>query len=86
MFLQILAYYMHLESDPSQLLQTVHSTVDCLNSKTLDFHLRRYFIEDHFLPYLEQHKDTLTTDEMLLAIDLDVKLGDAALSQSDVMD
>lgn len=71
---------MHMESNPIQLLQTVHSTVDCLNSKTLDFHLRRHFIEDHYLPYLVQHKDVLTTDEMLLAIDLDVKLGDAALS------
>jgi len=46
----------------------------------MDFGLRRHFIEDHYLPFLEQHEGDLTAEEQILAIDFDVKLGDAALS------
>ncbi len=71
---------MHLEKDTQSLLQTLHSSLECLNSKTLDFHLRRHFVEEHYMPYLELNQNNLTIEEMLLAIDLDVKLGDSALS------
>ena len=84
--LQLLSLYTQLEKQPGALFQTLIESVGMLTSKSLEFRLRRVFLEECFIPYLKEIEEDLTPMDQELCIKFETQLGDAVLSQSLIID